>query len=150
MPSNVSMKDSEVSSHPELLSLPPLANSSVSNESCSSIVFPTLQVLDLKNNVLLKSNFLRIFNFSSTLEQLDLSWSGIVSIPPCIKRFVSLKFLKLNNCKRLQEILAFPPNAYCVEAEGYCVEAEASSIQVCSLSLSLSLSLIYKSVCFDL
>jgi hypothetical protein len=52
------------------------------------------------------------------LEQLDLSWSGIVSIPPCIKRFVSWKFLKLNNCKRLREILAFPPNAYCVEAEG--------------------------------
>jgi hypothetical protein len=93
MPSNVSMKESEISSGPELLPLPPPTNSSVSNDDCSSIVFPALQELDLENCVLLESNFFRIFNCSSTLELLDLSGSAIVTIPTCIERFVCLRDL---------------------------------------------------------
>jgi hypothetical protein len=88
------MKESEVSSHPELLSLPPQAISSIFNDGCSSIGFPALKVLSLRDNVLLESNF---FKFFSILVCLDLSCSGIVIIPTCIKRFVSLKDLDMCN-----------------------------------------------------
>ncbi|XP_062158555.1 TMV resistance protein N-like isoform X2 [Alnus glutinosa] len=108
MPSNVFMKESEVSSPAEELSWLPPANLRVSNGGWPSIAFPAVREL----------------NFSSTLVALHLSWSGIVTIPTCIKRFVSLKELGLDHCKQLREILAFPPNTYSgVKAEG-CMSLE--------------------------
>ncbi|KAG7945375.1 hypothetical protein I3843_15G148900 [Carya illinoinensis] len=50
------------------------------------------------------------FYCSSTLQELDLSWSAIVSLPPSIKRFVELRILRLWHCEKLQEILHIPPN----------------------------------------
>jgi hypothetical protein len=157
-------------------------NSSFFNDDFPSKVFPKLRDLYLDKCVQLESaDFLRIFNCYSTLEKLDLSRSGIVTIPACIKRFVALWEFKFHGCKQLREIQAFPPKllAYpdddVVDARG-CTSLElynkcwlpelpvpvgaierlmiplrvgsgiklAPSIQVCSLSLSLSL---YIQVC---
>ncbi|XP_035542811.1 disease resistance protein RUN1-like [Juglans regia] len=45
-----------------------------------------------------------------SIEELDLSKSAIVSLPPSIESFVKLRILKLHGCKKLQEILHLPPN----------------------------------------
>ncbi|XP_018856522.2 disease resistance protein RPP2B-like [Juglans regia] len=50
------------------------------------------------------------FYCTSTLQELDLSCSAIVSLPPNIKRYVELRILRLTNCEKLQEILQLPPN----------------------------------------
>jgi hypothetical protein len=118
MPSIVSKKESEISSCLELPPLPPPTNSSVSNDGSSSVVFPALITLNLRNCVLSESNIFKIFNCSSTLEELDLSGSDIVTIPACIKRFVCLETLNLHNCKKLREISALPPNKFRVYATG--------------------------------
>ncbi|XP_062159715.1 TMV resistance protein N-like [Alnus glutinosa] len=110
MPSTESEKESEISTCLELPPLPPLTNASVSNDGCSSVVFPALENLSMKNCVLLESNFFKIFNCSSTLEDLDLSGSDIVTIPAGIKRFVRLRRLNLDNCEKLREISELPPN----------------------------------------
>ncbi|XP_042962756.1 disease resistance protein RUN1-like [Carya illinoinensis] len=47
---------------------------------------------------------------SSTLQELDLSQSGIVRLPPSIESFVELRILKLWECYNLKEILYLPPN----------------------------------------
>ncbi|XP_041012953.1 disease resistance protein RPV1-like isoform X2 [Juglans microcarpa x Juglans regia] len=56
--------------------------------------------------------YLDSFSFycSLTLQELDLSKSAIVSLPPSIKRFVELRILSLWHCEKLQEILHLPPN----------------------------------------
>ncbi|RXI06313.1 hypothetical protein DVH24_018355 [Malus domestica] len=47
----------------------------------------------------------------STLADLDLSRNNFVSLPDCISKFVNLKELRLQGCKRLREIPhALPPN----------------------------------------
>jgi uncharacterized protein YjbI with pentapeptide repeats len=113
----------EISSCLELPPLPPPTNSSVSNDGCSSVVFSALRELDLENCVLSESNIFKIFNCSSTLKWLNLSGSDIVTIPACIKRFVRLEELYLNNCKKLREISALPPNNFRVDARG-CMSLE--------------------------
>ncbi|KAF5471919.1 hypothetical protein F2P56_008679 [Juglans regia] len=50
------------------------------------------------------------FYSTSTLQELDLSWSAVVSLPPRMKIYVELRILKLCHCEKLQEILHFPPN----------------------------------------
>ncbi|KAG2667990.1 hypothetical protein I3760_15G139300 [Carya illinoinensis] len=64
------------------------------------------------------NNLSRTYNFSSSLRTLDLSGSGIVSLPPCIEGSVGLSKLDLVECKRLEEILYLPPNIEQVDAEG--------------------------------
>jgi hypothetical protein len=118
MLSIVYKKESEISSCLELPPLPPPTNSSVSNDGCSSVVFPALIKLNLENCALSQSNIFKIFNCSSTLRYLHLSGSDIVTIPACIKRFVCLEILDLNNCKKLREISAIPPNKFLVYATG--------------------------------
>ncbi|XP_062159658.1 TMV resistance protein N-like isoform X2 [Alnus glutinosa] len=118
MPSIVSKKESEISPCLELPPLPPPTNSSVSNDGSSSVVFPALITLNLRNCVLSESNIFKIFNCSSTLEELDLSGSDIVTIPACIKRFVCLETLNLHNCKKLREISALTPNNFRLNATG--------------------------------
>jgi hypothetical protein len=123
LPSNVCMKESEIFLGPDLLLLPPPTNSSVSNDDCSSIVFPALEYLYLGNCGLLEQNFFSIFNCSSTLGILNLSGSVIDTIPPCIERFVCLRRLYLDNCKQLQKILRLPRNIGLVSAKG-CMSLE--------------------------
>jgi hypothetical protein len=121
MPSNVSTKESEIFLGPDLLLLPPPTNSSVSNDDCSSTVFPALEYMFLRNCGLL--NFFSIFNCSSTMKTLDLSGSVIDTIPPCIERFVCLLQLYLEDCKQLQKILRLPRNIKFVSAVG-CMSLE--------------------------
>jgi hypothetical protein len=117
MPSNVSTKESEIFLGLDLLLLPPPTNSSVSDDDCSSIVFPALEHLHLCNCGLSEQNFFSIFNCSTTLGTLDLSGSAIDTIPPCIERFVRLQHLHLDDCKQLQKILRLPRNIKYVSAK---------------------------------
>ncbi|KAG6670771.1 hypothetical protein I3843_Q038600 [Carya illinoinensis] len=64
------------------------------------------------------NNLSRTYNFSSSLRTLDLSGSGIVSLPPCIEGSVRLSKLDLGECERLEEILYLPPNIEQVDASG--------------------------------
>ncbi|XP_059455239.1 TMV resistance protein N-like [Corylus avellana] len=60
----------------------------------------------------------RTFDCGSTLNHLDLSRRDIVTIPPCIRRFVGLETLHLRKCEQLQEILGLLPNVIKVDAWG--------------------------------
>lgn len=104
------------SSMPKLLQLSPLTNTSDSNDGCSSIPFPKLQMLGFDNCDLSESNFFRNFDWFSTLTDLRLAYSDIVTLPLCIRRFVRLKILYLKKCKQLREILGLPPNVEVVAA----------------------------------
>jgi hypothetical protein len=119
MPTVVSIEESATSSMPELLQLsPPTNTSGTSNDGSFSIVFPKLRKLDLHNCVLSKSNSFKNFDWFSEPTLLDLSMSDIVTLPPCIRRFVRLKFLYLRGCKQLPEILGLPPNVIFTTVEG--------------------------------
>ncbi|KAF5468766.1 hypothetical protein F2P56_012895 [Juglans regia] len=50
------------------------------------------------------------FYSSSTLQEFDLSWSAVVSLPRRMKIYVELRILRLCHCEKLQEILHLPPN----------------------------------------
>ncbi|XP_059451016.1 disease resistance protein RPV1-like [Corylus avellana] len=69
------------------------------------------------------SNFLRALGCGFTLHYLNLIGSGIVTLPRCIESFVGLKFLYLDECKQLREILGLPPNVEIVNASE-CVSLE--------------------------
>ncbi|XP_035547068.1 disease resistance protein RPV1-like isoform X3 [Juglans regia] len=109
-PCVMSTEECEISSNEELLSrLPP--------------PLPALEYLNLCDCVLSKSDFFTAFNFSSTLETLELSRSDIVILPASIKRFVGLRCLMLLDCKQLEQILELPPNIEEVFASG-CISLE--------------------------
>ncbi|XP_042960531.1 uncharacterized protein LOC122295539 isoform X5 [Carya illinoinensis] len=91
----------------EILHLPPNVEE-VYAEGCSG----------LKNFLPESNNLSRTYNFSSSLRTLNLSGSGIVSLPPCIERFVGLSELKLKGCNELEEILHLPPNIKEIHATG--------------------------------
>ncbi|XP_059455249.1 disease resistance protein Roq1-like [Corylus avellana] len=112
-PSITSTQESEISYGAEFVQL-----FNDPNYGCSSTTFPKLQRLDLRNCALSESNFFRTFDCGSVLNRLDLSGSDIVTLPSCIRRFVGLKFLYLNECKQLQKILGLPPNLVEVSASG--------------------------------
>jgi hypothetical protein len=118
-------KEYEIPSSTELFSLPPPANSGIFDDGCSSIGFPALGSLVLENCThLSKSDFIVTLNCFSTLFELNLSRSDVVSVPACIKRFVSLQSLILVDCKQLQEILDLPPNIEHISTEG-CISLES-------------------------
>jgi Leucine-rich repeat (LRR) protein len=95
-----------------------LPKTSDSSDGCSSISFPKLQKLVLESCALFELNLFRTFDCGSTLNRLDLSRSDIVTIPPCIRRFVGLETLNLSECEKLREILGLPPNVKYVDAWG--------------------------------
>ncbi|XP_042960785.1 disease resistance protein Roq1-like isoform X2 [Carya illinoinensis] len=72
----------------------------------------------LKNFLPESNNLSRTYNFSSSLRTLNLSGSDIVTLPPCIERFVGLSELKLKGCNELEEILHLPPNIKEIHATG--------------------------------
>jgi hypothetical protein len=57
------------------------------------------------------------------IKELNLSGSGIVTLPQCTESFVGLKFLYLYGCKQLREILGLPANVEEVRARG-CMSLE--------------------------
>ena len=60
------------------------------------------------------------------MEQLDLAGSDFVSLPSCIGGFVGLRSLKLDDCKKLQDIQVLPPKMEDVYASG-CISLESFS-----------------------
>jgi hypothetical protein len=109
----------------ELFSSPPPASSDIFNDGCSSIGFSASGALALGNcTCLSKSDFVATHDCFSTLDRLNLSRSDVVSVPACIKRFVSLRKLELEDCKQLQEILDLPPNLKEIFAKG-CISLES-------------------------
>lgn len=91
--------------------------------SASSVEYHSLPHLDYESGPLSKADFLMVLNSFSTLEELDLSSSDIVSLPTSIKRVIGLKQLRLESCRQLQEILELPPNIEEVYANG-CISLE--------------------------
>ncbi|XP_065620954.1 disease resistance protein RPP2A-like [Quercus suber] len=83
---------------------------------------PNLEELALENY----SDFFMTLDCFSTLEQLDLSGSDFVSLPSCIGGFVGLRSLKLDDCKKLQDIQVLPPKMEEVYASG-CISLESFS-----------------------
>ena len=76
------------------------------------------------------------------LEELDLSETGIVTIPESISRFTTLRRLFLSNCKELREIPRLPQSIRTVDAQ-YCdrLDSQSSSRLLNQVSLSFSFSL---------
>ncbi|XP_040996789.1 disease resistance protein Roq1-like [Juglans microcarpa x Juglans regia] len=91
----------------EILYIPPNIEEVVAG-GCSS----------LKNFFPESNNLSRTYNFSSSLLELFLFGSGIISLPPCIQGFVGLTRLSLRYCKQLEEILHLPLNIEEVDATG--------------------------------
>jgi Leucine-rich repeat (LRR) protein len=118
MPGVVSIEESTISSVAELIQLPFSTITSDSNDDCSSIVFPKPRSLYFSYWALSGSNLFRIIDCCSTLTKLSISKSDIVTIPPCIRRFVRLKYLELYECKQLRKILGIPPNLISLKATG--------------------------------
>ncbi|PRQ35985.1 putative TIR domain, P-loop containing nucleoside triphosphate hydrolase [Rosa chinensis] len=99
-------------------------------DGCSQS-FPKLQALDIGGCSLSDCDFLMTLDCWETLEYLSLSRNNFVSLPACITKFVKLRWLFLEGCKRLQEIPELPPK----------VKVYSSLIQEASPSSRLSLSL---------
>jgi Leucine-rich repeat (LRR) protein len=116
MPAVVSMEESATSSMPELLQLSPLMDTRDSNDGCSSIIFPKLQILSFMDCDISEANIFRTFDWFSILTILNIANSDIVTLPQCIRRFVRLKRLNLIECKKLEKILGLPPNVKVVVA----------------------------------
>ena len=104
----------------------------LSLEGCSEVVEflkkvedngQSMPSLEHSNYAPLESNFLKTFVCCSTLTSLNLSASDIVALPSCIRKFVGLKVLYIEDCKQLQEIQDLPPNVRVVHAEG-CLSLE--------------------------
>ncbi|XP_059455238.1 disease resistance protein RPV1-like [Corylus avellana] len=123
MPSIVYTKESEISSEDELHQLSSPTNTSDSDDGCSWITFSKLPELEHSNYAPLESNFLKTFACCSTLTILNLSKSDIVALPSCIRKFVGLKKLYMEDCKQLQQIQFLPPNVEEVHAMG-CLSLE--------------------------
>ena len=89
-------KEYVIPSSTVLFSSPSPVNSDIFNDGCSSIGFQALGALALENCTRLsKSDFIATRDCLSTLYRLNLSRSDVVSVPACIKRFVSLRTLEL-------------------------------------------------------
>ncbi|KAJ6697482.1 hypothetical protein OIU85_003818 [Salix viminalis] len=85
-------------------------------EGSSLLTFPMLRWLDLQNCCLGNVNFLKMHNCFPMLKELDLSGNIFAIIPETLLLFTHLKSLRLNKCKKLQEIPALPQNIKRLEA----------------------------------
>ncbi|KAJ6296921.1 hypothetical protein OIU78_022613 [Salix suchowensis] len=85
-------------------------------EGSSLLGFPWLRWLDLRNCCLGNANFLKMHNCFPMLKELDLSGNIFAIIPETLSLFTHLKSLRLNKCKKLQEIPALPRNIKRLEA----------------------------------
>ncbi|KAJ6951360.1 TMV resistance protein N-like isoform X2 [Populus alba x Populus x berolinensis] len=93
--------------------LPAQANSL---EGSSSLGFPALRWLDLRNCCLRNVNFLKMHDCFPMLKELDLSGNSFAIFPETLSLFTHLKSLRLHKCKKLQEIPELPRNIKRLEA----------------------------------
>ncbi|XP_042964792.1 disease resistance protein RPV1-like [Carya illinoinensis] len=82
----------------------------------NSSIWESLQDLTLKFCRLSESNFFTYANYFPALTRLDLSGSDIVNFPAQGVRFPWLRYLNLNECKKLEEIFPLPSSIISVEA----------------------------------
>ena len=110
---------SVVSTSTKLFASPPPANACIFDDGSSSIAFPALKSLILgKCTGLVKPEFFMTLDCFSSLHILRLSQTDIVRLPACIKRFVGLRVLVLQDCKQLKEIPELPPNIQIIRSIG--------------------------------
>ena len=79
------------------------------------------------------------------LRCLNLSYTGIVTIPESISRFTTLRKLEIKDCKKLQEILRLPQSIRTADAQN-CdrLDTQSSSRLLNQVSLLSSFSLKFK------
>ncbi|KAG2668265.1 hypothetical protein I3760_15G151900 [Carya illinoinensis] len=84
-----------------------------------------LQVLNLQiscshseSNFFPLCSFFTMFNSSTSLHELDLSMTDIVSLPTSVKEFITLTDLYLGDCHKLEEIAELPPKIRLVDVGG--------------------------------
>ncbi|KAM5552787.1 hypothetical protein ABKV19_025146 [Rosa sericea] len=85
-------------------------NTKMLNVDGCSLSLPKLQEFSVKGCGLSDCDFLMTLDCRKTLNWLGLSFNNIVSVPACITKFVNLRWLYLNGCKRLREIPELPLN----------------------------------------
>ncbi|PRQ36217.1 putative TIR domain, P-loop containing nucleoside triphosphate hydrolase [Rosa chinensis] len=86
-------------------------NTKILNVDGCSLSLPKLQAFSTKGCSLLSDcDFLMTLDCWETLERLNLSRNNFVSLPACLTKFVKLRELDLEGCKRLREIPELPPN----------------------------------------
>ncbi|KAG6737289.1 hypothetical protein POTOM_058803 [Populus tomentosa] len=85
-------------------------------EGSSSLGFPSLRLLDLRNCCLRNVNFLKMHDCFPMLKELDLSGNSFAIFPETLSLFTHLKSLRLHKCKKLQEIPELPRNIKRLEA----------------------------------
>ncbi|CAJ2667212.1 unnamed protein product [Trifolium pratense] len=76
----------------------------------SSMVSSKLKSLGLRKCNLTDESLPIILKLFSNVTHLDLSMTNITILPECIKEHRSLRSLRLDDCKCLQEIRGIPPN----------------------------------------
>ncbi|KAB1228185.1 Protein SUPPRESSOR OF npr1-1, CONSTITUTIVE 1 [Morella rubra] len=122
------VKKFEASSNAELLSsslLPPLTNSSICNDSPSSMAFPQLADLILNNCSLSNDIFSFItLHCPSMLKYLDISRTDITTLTEIVKPFVGLRIDRVEYSKQFEEIVQLTPNIIDVCATG-CMSVES-------------------------
>lgn len=80
--------------------------------------FPMLDFLNLSNSGIVQVDFLEAPHCFPKLETLDLSATNLVTLSSRISNLPELKFLNLQDCKRLTELSKLPPNLCHVNAKG--------------------------------
>ena len=84
-------------------------------------------------------------DYFPALRYLNLSETGIVTIPESISRFTTLKKLDIKDCEELREIPRLPQSIEIVGAQNcYRLDTQSSSRLLNQVSLSFSFSLKFK------
>ncbi|KAK9922726.1 hypothetical protein M0R45_031175 [Rubus argutus] len=92
-----------------------------------NLALPLLREFDVRGcSDLSDSDFLASLDCASTLEELDLSGSNIVSLSECLCKFICLRQLYLGGCRNLVEIPQLPPHLKHLDAHD-CVSLEKIS-----------------------
>ncbi|CAL8176290.1 unnamed protein product [Prunus armeniaca] len=112
----------------KLVTFPNKVKSEVLGSAVSHpLALPSLEEFILEGSNLSEFNFLWNLDCVSTLSVLDLiRCDFLVSIPECITKFVNLRELYLNGCKRLRDIPELPPKIVKLDASD-CVSLERFS-----------------------
>ncbi|XP_027937692.1 TMV resistance protein N-like isoform X3 [Vigna unguiculata] len=98
----------------------------LANMGESTHTFGNILSLNLQNCGLVDEDLPIIFNSFPNLASVVLSGNNFEALPSCIQQCPCLELLHLDNCKRLQEIPAFPPNMQYINAQN-CTSLSAES-----------------------
>ncbi|KAM5574057.1 TMV resistance protein N-like, partial [Rosa sericea] len=103
------------------------SDSDGADDDQGNLAFPSLEYFDAGGCNISNCDFLMTLGCASTLDTLNFSESNFVSLPACLAtKFINLKKLNLNGCKRLQEVPGLPPNLVVLDVRD-CVSLERIS-----------------------